>query len=234
MIKLVAASLEEGSSLDMMKEEEKLLAAPPSTPYLRVYLMDNPSITYGHFIKPEKWLYLPQVLKKNISLAKRPTGGGLLFHGHDLAFSLSIPPTHFLFQEEPLSRYQLINKSVFSVIQAIAPSLNFLSLAEKDSQIGSEKEVCLAHITLYDLQINGKKIGGSAQRKTKNSLLHQGYLHLFPIDKTPYEELLIDSSLWDKIERFSTPLFPAYPQEKREGIAKIFQQKLTESLHTFL
>ena len=64
-------------------------------------------------------------MQLGVSLAKRPTGGGIVFHIWDYAFSFLMPSSHPLFSENPLENYRFVNEVVLDVMQ------DFLSL--KDS-----------------------------------------------------------------------------------------------------
>ena len=59
-------------------------------PLLHLYQWDGPSATYGYFIDPSKYLDLNKLRQHHVALARRPTGGGIVFHIWDLAFSFLI------------------------------------------------------------------------------------------------------------------------------------------------
>ena len=54
---------------------------------LRFYSMDAPSVTVGYFSKRKNETLL-NGLSRQCLVVKRPTGGGVVFHGDDLVFSL--------------------------------------------------------------------------------------------------------------------------------------------------
>ncbi len=60
---------------------------------LHLYEWQAPALTYGYFIQPSDFLYLEEIQKQGIQIARRPTGGGIVFHLTDFAFSILIP-TH--------------------------------------------------------------------------------------------------------------------------------------------
>lgn len=146
---------------------------PTSPPLLRFYRWERPSATYGYFVEPSRYFDLEQSAQYRLQLARRPTGGGIIFHTHDLAFSVVIPLSHPLFHRNTMISYRRINKVVLSAIQ---PFLVEGSLS--DETISSYEGFCMTKPTIYDIVVHGKKIGGAAQRKTKNGLLHQGSLSL--------------------------------------------------------
>src|SRR5579872_4776074 len=60
-------------------------------PLLHLYEWKDRSATYGYFVKPEEYLDLAAVKRRGLNLARRPTGGGIIFHEWDLAFSVLVP-----------------------------------------------------------------------------------------------------------------------------------------------
>ena len=64
---------------------------PDDAPILHLYEWEQDSGTYGYFLKPDKYLDMTQAQKRGLTLARRPTGGGIVFHVCDLAFSALVP-----------------------------------------------------------------------------------------------------------------------------------------------
>ena len=62
-----------------------------SLPILRLYSWQN-SITFGARQNPYDYVTLLEEYENNF--AKRITGGGVLFHGHDISYSLIIPASY--------------------------------------------------------------------------------------------------------------------------------------------
>lgn len=148
-----------------------------SVPILHFYDWANPCATYGYFISPEKFLNLQSIMKYGLQLARRPTGGGIVFHLWDFAFSVLIPASNPFFSHNTLENYAFINGIVAKAIKKIKngrlnPSLFSPEPSSKNSHF------CMAQATKYDLIVDGKKIGGAAQRKTKEGFLHQGTISL--------------------------------------------------------
>lgn len=150
---------------------------PDSEPIIHFYDWSGPAATCGHFIQPEKYLSMDAVALNSLDLGKRPTGGGLIFHLSDLAFSVLIPSSHGLYSLNTLENYSCINKIVIQAIcEFLGKSLN-IALLQSSSEKGYPK-FCMAQPTIYDVMIEGKKVGGAAQRRTKSGFLHQGSISL--------------------------------------------------------
>ena len=118
-------------------------------------------------------------------MARRPTGGGIIFHLTDFAFSILFPASHPSISSNVVENYAFVNEGISKVLKVYRP--NFFDphlLSPHFSE--TPGPFCMAKPTIYDLMSGNKKIGGAAQRRTKNGVLHQGSISL----TFPSEELL--------------------------------------------
>jgi len=254
-------------------EENMLLDAelldgldPHASPILHFYDWEGDSATYGYFVKPSDFLNLEEAKKRGLQLAKRPTGGGIVFHIWDLAFSVLIPAGHPHFSEKTLDNYAFVNDAVLAAVSAfLEPRPNLETISEfilptersalfpngksfKHSQtaskfarlsrnlslgknlhpsrqkqfrdsllelIESDAEAldpscirfCMAQPTKYDVVLQGKKIAGAAQRKTKKGFLHQGTIALkMPPEAYLKAVLLPETKVLEAIQANTFPL----------------------------
>lgn len=175
-------------------------------PFLRFYQWKTPSLTYGYFTKPEEGIDVEKALKAGFDMGRRPTGGGVLFHTHDLAFSVLIPKDHPLLTSNTLHNYLLINEMVKNAVSMSLPcEASLLVQCQKNSSF------CMAQPTIYDVMVGDKKVGGAAQRRTKTGLLHQGTLCLREPCPETLSPLLKDPTLFAAMQKVSFPL--NVPQE---------------------
>lgn len=188
-----AASAEE----NMRWDAECLEAlAPSAAPILHFYEWQGDCATYGHFVRPEEYFNLQGVAEKNLSLAKRPTGGGIIFHSWDLAFSVLIPSGHPAYSMNTLANYALINDVVKAAIEESRGGVLSL-LPTKEACSGQAAcRFCMANPTQYDVMVDGKKVGGAAQRRRKQGFLHQGSISLVPPTREYLHAVLLEG---DKI-----------------------------------
>jgi lipoate-protein ligase A len=167
-------------------------------PTLHFYDWIKPSATFGHFIDVGKHFDLEKVAAKGISLARRPTGGGIVFHIWDLAFSFLLPVGHRACSDNTLENYRFVNEIVLESVREYLYShlpevWNELSLTpEHAPERGpSCTHFCMARPTIYDVVYNGLKIAGAAQRRTKKGYLHQGTISLASPDLGLLSEILL-------------------------------------------
>ena len=170
-----------------MDLDQHLLNTLSDQPILHFYDWAKESATYGYFIQPDQYFHL-KIAEQRLQIAKRPTGGGIIFHTCDFAFSLLIPSTHSAYFLNTLQSYTYINTKVGEAIQKFLPSQTPTLLQKESPTSNTYKNFCMAHPTQYDILLEGRKIGGAAQRKTKKGILHQGSIAL----TVPTEEFLTE------------------------------------------
>jgi lipoate-protein ligase A len=168
----------------IMAKDAALLAEldPKGPSLLHFYEWDAPCLTYGYFTDPAGYLDLEALQRYGVQKARRPTGGGIIFHLSDLAFSILVPAHHPCFSLNTLDNYAFINQKVAEAIISFTGSCLMPNLsADKCKEC---HPFCMAKPTQYDVMIQGKKVGGAAQRRTKQGLLHQASLSLLfpPVD----------------------------------------------------
>lgn len=188
-------------------------------PLLRFYRFSSLSVTHGYFLDPLQFLKMPGIAKHKLQIAKRPTGGGLIFHGFDFTFSLLIPIGHPDFVDNVLESYHMINKKVITALQAafnVAPTLL------EGRATSSRPGFCMAKPTVYDVLLREKKIGGAAQRRTKKGLLHQSSINLQKIGRPLLEELLQDMVVIDEMEACSEGLGITCHEDLKNILIKSF------------
>lgn len=171
-----------GSAHDNMEIDRHLLEnlRPDSQPILHLYEWEGCCATYGYFTKPEQFLQMESVESGLLNIARRPTGGGVIFHLTDLAFSVLIPANHPRYSVNTLENYSLVNSAVAKTIEEFSGKTLTTDLLVECSNTPQNCPLnfCMAKPTIYDVMINGQKVGGAAQRRTKNGLLHQGSISI--------------------------------------------------------
>ncbi len=186
-----AAMPEENMAIDAkLLEEQK--NRQDNTAILHLYEWIAPSATYGIFIDPFTYLNPEGVKAKRLHLAKRPTGGGIIFHVSDFAFSMIIPSLHIGYSDNILQNYAFVNAIVIEVISRFLGKKVNISLLPEDPIALHESAslFCMGKPTKYDVMIGGKKVGGGAQRKTRHAILHQGTISLVLPDVSFLESVL--------------------------------------------
>ncbi len=224
------------SARENMRFDEKLLEEL-KTPVLHLYQWERPSATYGYFIRPEKHLDVRKAELWRLDLARRPTGGGIVFHIWDLAFSFLLPSSHPAFSLSTLENYRFVNQVVLEVLRE-GFGLSALLIPQNAPSLGPDcQNFCMAKPTQYDVVHEGMKMAGAAQRKQKQGYLHQGTISL----AYPQIDLLNDVLLSKKevVEAMKAYTFaplgrlwePAQLQKARLELQKLLAHKLQLALN---
>ena len=176
-------------------------------PILRFYTWVN-SFTVGLGEDIENYDDLKDIYKDNCS--KRITGGGVLFHGHDISYSLVLSNTEFGNLSIKQS-YEKICQFLLEFYKNLGLNPSFV----KDSEYIKLKknEFCQVGFEAYDIIVNGNKIGGNAQKRNKNCILQHGSIPLFNKSKDEF----MGSSLQD----FGINL---NFEEAKDGLIKAFKE----------
>ena len=200
-------------------------------PILHFYDWDRDSATYGYFVNPSDYLRLDKVEEKQLSLAKRPTGGGIVFHVWDLAFSILVPSHHPHFSENTLDNYAFVNNAVLAAVSSFLDDRPQLIPCNAEALDSNCTRFCMAQPTKYDVVLNGRKIAGAAQRKTKKGFLHQGTIALQMPPQSYLEEILLPGTkVFEAMQANTFALLGPYDdiQEGRENLKQALQDQLTK------
>jgi lipoate-protein ligase A len=230
------ASAEMNMSLD-----EKIFSQMDAKdrPILHFYDWEKKSITYGYFSKPKDFIDFEQLEKHEMQIAKRPTGGGIVFHIWDFAFSFFMPSNHSGFSSNTLKNYFFVNSCVFEGIKEFIPICKNAFITKEDflSENKDCMNFCMARPTKYDIIYKGKKIVGAAQRRKANGYLHQGTISMVLPDRTILNNLLqSNSQLIESFFSYTYPLlgekvahsqFIKAKKEIKYLLEKQFQKKLS-------
>jgi len=175
------------AATNMATDEALLLAYRPgaSLPTLRLYEWRPASFSIGLSQDPGRLLI-------SSNAVRRPTGGGLLWHDDEVTYS-------FVADTKTLGLTPRVKESYAFITTALIKALTCLGLpaafvkdvcAPRTSQertlnrSGSGlADFCFARHEEYDVCVNGRKIGGSAQRRRRSIFLQHGSLPL-TLDRT--------------------------------------------------
>ncbi|MBS3903804.1 MAG: hypothetical protein KGZ39_00575 [Simkania sp.] len=227
------------SAEENMRIDADLLGqlAERKDPVLHLYDWRGKCATYGCLTNPQQYLDLKQAEREQLQLAKRSTGGGIVFHLWDLAFSVVIPSSSSLFSQNTLTNYSLVNHMVLKAVETFTGKSFKPTLAAEDSGVldASCKRFCMAQPTQYDVVWNGQKIAGAAQRQTKYGFLHQGTISLRKPDFSFLSAVISQESRVLEAMRANTwTLLPEEASEKDYQDARTYLKQLLSFYFTKL
>jgi lipoate-protein ligase A len=142
-------------------------------PLIRFYRWQFPALSFGYsgrFANVASY-------QCERELVRRWTGGGIVFHGEDLTYSLVIPAGDTAFAESSISIYEKIHRALCEALSGIGMCTELVGselCADRTSRSGVPTYNCFANPVRADVMIDGRKIAGAAQRRTRRGLLQQG------------------------------------------------------------
>ena len=148
---------------------DEALLEQATLPALRFYGWRQPSLSFGYF---NKYAEIAGEADDR-ELVRRWTGGGTVPHGDDLTYSLVTPATEAAAALGPSAIYAALHAAIRDALREQG----------KTAQLATEgtpkvSEACFANPVCNDLLLDGRKIAGAAQRRTRGGFLHQGSIQL--------------------------------------------------------
>lgn len=155
---------------------DEALLEHATLPLIRFYGWKSPALSFGYF---GRFAEVAQYASERDTV-RRWTGGGVVFHGEDLTYSLVIPTDDKSFAESSMSIYEKVHEALSDVLTRTGrspvmagdgPSITSSSGPGGGARVDCS---CFANPVRADVLIDGRKIAGAAQRRTRRGLLQQG------------------------------------------------------------
>ena len=167
------------SAATNMAIDEALLESA-TVPLIRFYRWHSPALSFGYFGNFSD----VAGYGSERDLVRRWTGGGIVFHGDDLTYSIVIPASDLVFEQSSASIYETIHCALRSALIANGKRAELAAVAavsdcrgHEDLTVGGRRyreNSCFANPVRADVLIDNRKVAGAAQRRTRQGLLQQG------------------------------------------------------------
>lgn len=219
-----------------MRFDELLLDRLGNHPILHFYDWAGDTATFGHFLNPSEYINIDRAQERGLQLGRRPTGGGIVFHIWDMAFSVLVPSSSPHFSLNTLENYAFVNRAVLKAVSSFLESDLSLTPLDLPAPDLSCQRFCMAQPTKYDVIFKGRKVAGAAQRKTKKGFLHQGTISLCLPDFDYLNEVLLPGTqVVSAMKQYTQPLLPGKPspselKSAKETLRALLYQSLSEDL----
>ena len=157
-------------------------------PTIRFYQWSPPAVSLGYFQDLKKEIDVDACKNLGIDIVRRPTGGKAVLHDKELTYSFIIKENHPLVNDSILETYKKISGGIIRGLSYLGITAELVPLREKlkNSSSGNEikskishsdiKSICFSVPSQYEVQVEGKKIVGSAQVRKREIVLQHGSL----------------------------------------------------------
>ncbi len=159
-----------------MALDEKILSRylEDGIPVLRIYQWQRPSFTYGISQYPESEIDFKRCLSDGVEVVKRMTGGGVLFHYDEITYSFVCSKEDVGEPKGVFVSYKQICAFLIRFYESLGLKASFALESEVFLDRCAPHELCGASYEKYDIVINGKKIGGNAQKRKRQVIFQHG------------------------------------------------------------
>jgi len=144
--------------------------------FFRLYSWEIPTFSFGASQKISRAINLDFVEKGMYAFVRRITGGKTVLHNHEITYAVISSEDIFFKDNDLYQSYSLISKVLVDAFNSLdIPA--YLSDGSP-SHLSRSNNPCFSFPTPNELEIHGKKIVGSAQKRDKKALLQHGSIPL--------------------------------------------------------
>ena len=170
-------------------------ARPGGRPFFRLYAWEPPCLSLGRFQNPS--IGLNEGILERVPTVRRTTGGGAIWHSDELTYSLGFS-SQLLERGSVKSSYEKVCGFLVDSWQEFGWEACFAKDSGiADQHLGSVTPACFAGKEAYDILVNGKKLGGNAQRRDREFVFQHGSLP-YSLDWPTMTALFLPAALPDR------------------------------------
>lgn len=174
-----------GTPADNMAIDEAMLIAHSegkTPPTVRFYGWNPPTLSIGYFQKAEDEIEFDELHRQGIGFVRRPTGGRAVLHDRELTYSMIV-------SEEYPDMPTTVNEAYRVLSEGLVHGFRRLGLRAEMVNLGAPEEkakyastagsaACFDSPSWYELVVEGRKIAGSAQTRSRGVILQHGSILL--------------------------------------------------------
>jgi lipoate-protein ligase A len=157
-------------------------------PTIRFYQWSPPAVSLGYFQDLKKEINVKVCQDIGIDIVRRPTGGKAVLHDQELTYSFIIKENDPLVNNSILETYKKISGGIIRGLSYLGIKAELVPLRGKleNHLLGRSdkarihhldfKSICFSIPSQYEVQVEGKKMVGSAQVRKGGVVLQHGSL----------------------------------------------------------
>lgn len=155
-----------------MARDAALLAAqrPDGEPLLRLYRWSPPAVSLGYNQDAARF-DAAAIAARGWDLVRRPTGGRAILHHQELTYALVGASPSPLFGATLHSCYEVINRALLGFLRDLGIEAEESGPEPREALRGAS---CFRSAGQHEIRVGGRKLIGSAQRRTGSVFLQHG------------------------------------------------------------
>ena len=146
--------------------------APPT---LRFFSWDPPTVSLGYGQGLDAAINVEACRQLGVGLVRRPTGGSAIYHDtleREVTYSVVARAGDFEGSGDLLETYRWIGAGLTAGLRRLGVAAEMVPV--KPSDPSAMPAFCFARTGSYEVEVNGKKLVGSAQRRQSGAFLQHG------------------------------------------------------------
>ena len=173
--------------------------AGTSPPTVRFFAWAPPTVSLGYGQPLDDHVDTAACVRLGVGLVRRPTGGSAIYHDgpeRELTYSVAARAEDLGVGDDLLLTYQWIGRALRRGLRTLGAPVELMAAR---GPAGLSPAFCFARTATYELEIGGRKVVGSAQRRHGTTFLQHGALllgvdeprlrALFPLTRDPLATL---------------------------------------------
>jgi lipoyl(octanoyl) transferase len=166
---------------NMAVDEALLVSFNPadSQPVLRLYGWSPPAFSVGKFQNAGLTLDLDRCREAGIKVVRRVTAGGIIYHGAEVTYSIVCARHHIPEVGTVKGSFKKLCGFLLLTYRKLGLDPAFALDRRTDGiKLGERTALCFAGKEEFDIVIDGRKIGGNAQRRKRDLVFQHGSIPL--------------------------------------------------------
>jgi lipoate-protein ligase A len=150
------------------------LGDKPAT-FLRFYQWEKPTVSLGYSQHAGKAVDLEFCRKNGIDIVRRMTGGKMVLHHQEVTYCICSSDVG-IFSPTLVQSYRAISEALMRGLMRMG--IRCTLAGETPSFYARGSLPCFSHPARNEIEVDGKKIVGSAQKRTKDRFIQHGSIPL--------------------------------------------------------
>ncbi len=193
---------------------------------LRFYRWEKPTLSIGYNQKVKETVNMNFLSINGIEIVRRITGGKAVLHDDEVTYSISSSASIMVENKSVIESFHLISSALIEGLKILG--INASLSSRKYEGLYKTNLPCFSYPTGNEIVVNGRKLIGSAQKRTKNALLQHGSIPItLDVDKLGKATLSNPESLRENISTIKELVgetdFFKIANSLKEGFSRFFK-----------
>ncbi len=145
--------------------------ASAARPVLRIYLWHPATLSLGYFQSFDQRSQHPE--STGCPVVRRSSGGGAILHHHELTYSLCLPASN-RWAKKNTELYAKVHRCILAALSQFSVDAECYARLPASGVGNSDHFLCFERRSDGDLILDGFKIVGSAQRRSRHAIIQHG------------------------------------------------------------